>query len=120
MIICDSGYDSEANVVFIHENEMKSLIMPKITSRYINNQMRTYDENLELLSGEITIIDDKTLEKTRKVDMQRIWNGYLCKNNRPVMLYEERHIKEEQEKDLPEIATKKLYKYRVIDYLEII
>ena len=40
---------------------MKSLIMPKITSRYINNQMRTYDENLELLSGEITIIDDETL-----------------------------------------------------------
>ena len=115
MIICDSGYDSEANVVFIHENEMKSLIMPKITSRYINNQMRTYDENLQLLSGEITIIDDETLEKTRKVDMQRIWNGYLCKNNRPVMLYEERHIKEEQEKDLPEIATKKLYKYKSIN-----
>ena len=63
MIICDSGYDSEANVVFIHENELKSLIMPKITSRYINNQMRIYDENLELLSGEKTIIDDETFRK---------------------------------------------------------
>ena len=39
--------------------------------------------------------------------MPRIWNGYLCKDNRPVMLYEESNIKEEQEKDLPEIATKK-------------
>ena len=90
MIICDSSYDSEANVVFIYKNEMKSLIMPKITSRYINNQMRTYDENLELLIGEIIIIDDETLEKTKKVDMPRIWNGYLCKNNRPIMLYEEK------------------------------
>ena len=115
MIICDSGYDSEANVVFIYENELKSLIMPKIISRYINNQMRTYDENLEKLSGEINIIDDNSLEKTRKVDMQRIWNGYLCKNNRPVMLYEEAYIKEEQEKELPEIATKKSYKYKCED-----
>ena len=85
--------------------------------------MRTYDENLEKLSGEITIIDDETLEKTRKVDMPRIWNGYLCKNNRPVMLYEEKDIKEEQEKELPEIATKKLYKYKsevVVDaYIKI-
>lgn len=77
MIICDSGYDSEANVVFIHENEIRSLIMPKITSRYINNEMRTYDENLEQLSGEKTTIGEETLEKTRKVDMQRIWNGYF-------------------------------------------
>ena len=115
MIICDSGYDSEANVVFIHENEIRSLIMPKITSRYINNEMRTYDENLEQLSGEKTTIGEETLEKTRKVDMQRIWNGYLCKNNRPIMLYEERNIKEEQEKGLPEIATKKLYKYKSED-----
>ena len=28
------------------------------------------------------------------------------------MLYEEKHIKEEQEKGLPKIATKKLYKYK--------
>ena len=49
MIICDSGYDSEANVIFIHENEIRSLIMPKITSKYINNEMRTYDKNLEQL-----------------------------------------------------------------------
>ena len=115
MIICDSGYDSEANVVFIYENELKSLIMPKIISRYINNQMRTNDKDLEKLSGEITIVDDNSLEKTRKVDMQRIWNGYLCKNNRPVMLYEESNIKEEQEKGLPEIATKKTYKYKSED-----
>ena len=115
MIICDSGYDSEANIVFIHENELKSLIMPKITSRYINNQMRTYDKNLELLSDNISLIDDETLEKTRKVDMPRIWNGYLCKNKRPVMLYDESYIKEEQEKGLPEIATKKLYKYKSTD-----
>lgn len=115
MIICDSGYDSEANVVFIHNNELKSLIMPKITSRYINNQMRTQDENLEKLSGEITIVDEEALEKTRKVDMPRIWNGYLCKNNRKVMLYDVLPIKEEQEKGLPEIATKKLYKYKSED-----
>lgn len=63
MIICDSGYDSEANVVFIYENELKSLIMPKIISRYINNQMRTNDKDLEKLSGEITIVDDNSLEK---------------------------------------------------------
>ena len=80
--------------------------MPKITSRYINNQMRTYDENLEKLSGEIIPIEEENLEKTRKVDMPRIWNGYLCKHNRKVMLYEEASIKEEQEKSLPEIATK--------------
>ena len=115
MIICDSGYDSEANVVFLYKNEIKSLIMPKITSRYINNQMRTYDEDLEKLSGEITITGEDSLEKTRKVDMPRIWNGYLCKNNRPVMLCEESNIKEEQEKDLPEIATKKIYKYKCED-----
>ena len=115
MIICDSGYDSEANIVFISNNELKSLIMPKIISRYINNQMKEYDENLERLSGEINIIEEKTLEKTRKVDMQRIWNGYLCKNNKPVMLYEVAYIKEEQEKNLPEIASKKLYKYKCED-----
>ena len=115
MIICDSGYDSEANVVFLYKNEIKSLIMPKITSRYINNQMRTYDEELEKLSGEITMTDEDSLEKTRKVNMPRIWNGYLCKNNRPVMLYAESNIKEEQEKDLPEIATKKIYKYKSED-----
>ena len=115
MIICDSGYDSEANIVFIYENELKSLIMPKITSRFINNQMRTYDQNLEKLSGEIIIIDEETLEETQKVDMQRIWNGYLCNNNRPVMLYAEVDIKKEQEKGLPEIATKKWYKYKCED-----
>ena len=115
MIICDSGYDSEANVVFLYKNEIKSLIMPKITSRYINNQMRTYDKDLEKFSGEITITDENSLEKTHKVDMPRIWNGYLCKNNRPVMLYAESNIKEEQEKDLPEIATKKIYKYKSED-----
>ena len=64
MIICDSGYDSEANIVFISNNELKSLIMPKIISRYINNQMKEYDEKLEKLSGEINIIKEKTLEKT--------------------------------------------------------
>ena len=64
--------------------------------------MRTYDEDLEKFSGEITITDEDSLEKTRKVDMPRIWNGYLCKNNRPVMLCEESNIKEEQEKDLSE------------------
>ena len=47
--------------------------------------------------------------------MPRIWNGYLCKDNRPVMLYAESNIKEEQEKDLPEIATKKIYKYKCED-----
>ena len=31
------------------------------------------------------------------------------------MLYEESYIKEEQEKDLPEIATKKIYKYKSDD-----
>ena len=51
MIICDSGYDSEANVVFIYENELKSLIMPKIISRYINNQMRTNDKDLEKIKS---------------------------------------------------------------------
>ena len=115
MIICDSGYDSEANIVFLYKNEIKSLIMPKITSRYINNQMRTYDEELEKFSREITITDEDSLEKTRKVDMPRIWNGYLCKNNRPVMFYAESNIKEEQEKHLPEIATKKIYKYKCED-----
>ena len=36
MIICVSGYDTEANIVYLHENEYRSLIMPKITSSFIN------------------------------------------------------------------------------------
>ena len=51
MIICDSGYDSEANIVYIHENEIRSLIMPNITARFINKQIRKAEEELEMLSG---------------------------------------------------------------------
>ena len=73
MLICDSGYDSEANVVFLYENELRSLIMPKITSRYINKQIRQFDETLEEMSGKI-----KEEEEFEKRDMPRIKNGYKC------------------------------------------
>ena len=113
MIICDSGYDSQANIVFLHKNEINSLIMPKITARFINNEMRTYDEKLEKISSSTDIIDEE-VEKTLKVEMPRIWNGYLCKNGRPVMLHEIVPILEE-EKDIPEIARKYMFKYKSED-----
>lgn len=80
MLICDSGYDSEANVVFLYENELRSLIMPKITSRYINKQIRQFDETLEEMSGKIK----EEEEEFEKRDMPRIKNGYKCQFNRPI------------------------------------
>ena len=99
MLVCDSGYASEENIVYITKNDIRSLIMPKITAIYINNKMRSYDEKLETLSGEITIADEE-IEKTYKKDMQRIWNGYLCKFNRPVLLTEKTPIPDEKEKEI--------------------
>ena len=110
MLICDSGYDSEANVVFLYENELRSLIMPKITSRYINKQIRQFDETLEEMSGKI-----KEEEEFEKRDMPRIKNGYKCQFNRPIMCYEDVVIKKEKEKGLPRIATKRTYKYKSLD-----
>lgn len=65
--------------------------MPKITSIYINNKMKSFDEKLEELSDENDIIDEENMgmETTRKKDMQRIWNGYLCKFNPPRFIYKE-------------------------------
>ena len=109
MIICDSGYDSEANVVYIHENDIRSLIMPNITARYLNKQIRKAEEDLENWSGSIEIIDEEEFEKR---DMPRIWNGYLCQFNRRIMCYDDSPIKSEVAKGLPDIATKRTYKYK--------
>lgn len=117
MVVCDSGYSSETNIVYITENEIKSLIMPKITATYINNKMRKMDEELEELSGEIIVADEELIivEKTKKKDMERIFNGYKCKFNRQVMLQEIKEIPEEKAKGLPYLATKALYKYKCED-----
>ena len=113
MIICDSGYDTEANIVYLHENEYRSLIMPKITSRFINKQMKEFDLELEKLSEGITLLEED--EKFDKRDMPRIWNGMLCQNNRPIMYYEDSPIPEEVKKGLPYIATKRRFKYKSND-----
>lgn len=113
MIICDSGYDSEDNIIYIHENQIKSLIMPKITSRFINKQMKEFDLELEKLSEGITLLEED--EKFEKRDMPRIWNGMLCQNNRPIMYYEDSPIPDEVKKGLPYIATKRRFKYKSND-----
>ncbi len=117
MLVCDSGYSSEENIVYICENDIRSLIMPKITSIYINNKMKSFDEKLEELSGEITIIDEENseIETTRKKDMSRIWGGYLCKFNRQVLFTECTPIPDEVAKGLPKRATKAKYKYKALD-----
>ena len=112
MIICDSGYDSEANIIYIYENEIRSLIMPKITARFINKQIRKAEQELEMLSGPIEICDD---EEFKKRDMPRIWNGYTCQFNRKIMCYGSSPIKAEVAKGLPDIATKRSYKYECED-----
>lgn len=117
MLVCDSGYASEENIVYICKNNIKSLVMPKITSIYINNKMKSFDKKLEELSGEIDIIDEENteMETTRKKDMQRIWNGYLCKFNHPVLFTKKTPIPDEIAKGLPERATKANYKYESSD-----
>ena len=74
MLVCDSGYASEENIVYISKNNIKSLVMPKITSIYLNNKIKSFDEKLEGLSDENDIIDEENMgmETTRKKDMQRI------------------------------------------------
>lgn len=117
MVVCDSGYASEENITYICENDIRSLIMPKITSIYINNKMKSFDEKLEELSSEIEILDEENteIETTRKKDMSRIWDGYICKFNRPVMCTEKTPIPDEIEKGLPKRATKANYKYKALD-----
>lgn len=117
MVVCDSGYASEENITYICENDIQSLIMPKITSIYINNKMKSFDEKLEELSSEIEILDEENteIETTRKKDMSRIWDGYNCKFNRPVMFTEKTPIPDEIEKGLPKRATKANYKYKALD-----
>jgi len=117
MVVCDSGYASEENITYICENDIRSLIMPKITSIYINNKMKSFDEKLEELSSEIEILDEENteIETTRKKDMSRIWDGYICKFNRPVMFTEKTPIPDEIEKGLPKRATKANYKYKALD-----
>ena len=117
MVVCDSGYASEENITYICENDIRSLIMPKITSIYINNKMKSFDEKLEELSSEIEILDEENteIETTRKKDMSRIWDGYNCKFNRPVMFTEKTPIPDEIEKGLPKRATKANYKYKALD-----
>ena len=116
MLVCDSGYASEENIVYITKNNIRSLIMPKITAIYINNQMKNFDVKLEELSGEITIPDENMeMKTTRKKDMSRIWNGYLCKFNRQVMCIDITPIPDEITKDLPKKATKANYKYESND-----
>ena len=114
MIICDSGYDSQSNVVFLLENEYKSLIMPKITARYTNRQLLKFDKELENLSAGI-LIDGEEFEEFKKSDMPRIWNGLLCKNNRKVMYFKDTSIPEEENKDIPKLAKRRYYKYKCLD-----
>ena len=113
MIICDSGYDSEANIVYIYENEIRSLIMPNITARFINQQIRKAEQELEMLSGPIKICDEN--EEFEKRNMPRIRNGYKCQFNRRIMCYGSSPIKAEVAKGLPDIATKRTYKYKAED-----
>lgn len=117
MLVCDSGHASEENIVYISKNNIKSLVMPKITSIYINNKMKSFDEKLEGLSDENDIIDEENMgmETTRKKDMQRIWNGYLCKFNHPVLFTKRTPIPDEIAKGLPKRATKANYKYESSD-----
>ena len=113
MIICDSGYDSEANIIYIHENEIRSLIMPNITARFINKQIRKAEEELEMLSGPIEIIDEN--EDFEKRDMERFWDGYKCQFNRDIICIGSSPIESEVAKGLPDIATKRTYKYKSED-----
>ena len=117
MLVCDSGYATDENIAYITENNIRSLIMPKITARYINKKMKGFDEKLEEMSGEITIIDeeDTELEKTTKVSMPRIWNGYLCKFNRPVLFTKKTPIPSEKAKGLPKYVTRANYRYDAVD-----
>ena len=79
--------------------------------------MKSFDEKLEELSSEIEILDEENteIETTRKKDMSRIWDGYICKFNRPVMCTEKTPIPDEIEKGLPKRATKANYKYKALD-----
>ena len=79
--------------------------------------MKSFDEKLEEFSGEIEIPDEENteLESTRKKDMPRIWNGYLCKFNRPVLFTKKTPIPDEIAKGLPKRATKANYKYESND-----
>ena len=78
--------------------------------------MKSFDEKLEEFSGEIEIPDEENieLEATRK-DMPRIWNGHLCKFNRPVLFTKKTPIPDEIVKGLPKRATKVSYKYESND-----
>lgn len=115
MIICDSGYDKEANIVYLDEHDLRSLIMPNISSRTINYQMRKHDKQKEIMSQEIINHDLEnpfTEEIQDKRDLKIIWNGYSCNHGGSILCWEVTAIEKEIAKGLPEKATKFLFKYK--------
>ena len=111
MAVCDSGYSTEENITYVVENNIRALIMPKIIATFINNELRKYEDNLEVLS------EDKVIEEVfnGKKDMKRIWNGYTCKFNRSVMYAGCKPILEEKAKGLPYKATKARFNYKAVN-----
>ena len=87
--------------------------MPNITARFINKQIRKAEEELEMLSGLIEIIDEN--EDFEKRDMERFWDGYKCQFNRDIICFGSSPIESEVAKGLPDIATKRTYKYKAED-----
>jgi len=84
IFVFDSGYFSDENLEALDQYGINGLIMPKLISRQINNEIREKN-NLK------TNKKQKTGKLTKK-DFQRIYNAYLCKNNRKIVLIQIKKI----------------------------
>ena len=83
ILVCDAGYWSQKNIIYLSETEYKALIMPSSIARYINK--RQSEQNKREKESILTENEEKEVEKyikSSKTDWKREYKRYKCKRGR--------------------------------------
>lgn len=112
ILVCDAGYWSQKNIIYLSSTEYKALIMPSSIARYINKrQSEERQKEKEPLLTEKEEKEAEELIKTSKTDWKRGYKKYTCKRGRPLKYVGFRAARDkktlEENKGLPNIHRKK-------------
>ena len=83
ILVCDAGYWSQKNIIYLSSTEYKALIMPSSIARYINKRQR--EQNKKEKEPILTEKEEKEVKeylKSSKTDWKREYMKYKCKMGR--------------------------------------
>lgn len=120
ILVCDAGYWSQKNIIYVTNNEYKALILPGSIARYINK--RQSEQNQKGKESVLTENEEKEVKeilKSSKLDWKRGYDKYTCKMGRTLEFKGFRATTDknilEQNKGLPMKHRKKEFIFKCND-----